>query len=374
MEEIKPANNKIYYLLQPAVDYATFIGSGLLACSYSTIWVNDPTTKSGIVLAGLLNATAATALEVANYCTKEEPPLYYKVVFTIVVLAATAFATPYLAILLKDRFATILTREIALQIGGLNLATKALTYALYLFASRITIPTTSQEIENLSSSKCKECYDFFQTEKGKIKWKNQSEEIQLSFLKTFYKNDLPYFSSLPLHSLPNLQNIDEINALTPVKANWHKRLTSNVDKWNLLSKKLQYALNEKFVACNITPWPVHLTNDDLTNFNYDFFQTDKGKDAWKNESKDSRMAYLNAFFQSDLPFFACNDEDIKEMSISKTSDDIKNLTKNQATWLYNNLLLCIEPVVTLPKEISQACVDLFYRNGLSPLPKIETKL
>ena len=148
MEPALPKGNKIYSLLPPTLDCITFIGSGILA-SASTIWINDPTTKTGIVIAGFLNAAA---LGIANHftTTDENTSLLYKIVLTIGVLAITTMATPYLIIVLKNRFAIILTSNIAVQIGGLNLVAKALTYLLFLRSHQtpLEMPTIPEEIKS----------------------------------------------------------------------------------------------------------------------------------------------------------------------------------------------------------------------------------
>src|SRR5258708_4158753 len=119
MEQSKSMSENLYSLLpKMAVDYATFIGVGLFTKSYSAIWVNDPTTKSGVILAGLLNATAIGFA--TNYLANEETPVHYKALLSVVALSITIFATPYLTILLKDKFMIIITREAAFQIGSLH--------------------------------------------------------------------------------------------------------------------------------------------------------------------------------------------------------------------------------------------------------------
>ena len=190
MDCTKSISNKLYSLLQPAVDYTTFIGSGIFASTYSTIWINDPTSKSGIVLAGALNATA---LGIANYLTTDkETPLLKKIVITLVSLAITAFSTPYLAVALKDRFAIILTPQVAYQIAGLNLVAKTTTYILTTLVAYLTKPITLEEIKHLSVANLQQKHQFFQTDKGKVNWQNESEENQLAYLNSFIQNNLPF--------------------------------------------------------------------------------------------------------------------------------------------------------------------------------------
>ena len=191
MDNITPICKKITSLTPTyVVDYATFIGSGILASSSSTLWINDPTTKSGIALAGFFNATA---LGVVNYFLKtdENSSLGLKIILTIGTLAITSFAIPYLAIALKDRFAIVLTSHVALQVGGLNLAAKAITYMLYILGSRSTSLkqlTTPEEINLLSPEQIKTYFNFFNNKENQIAWSSNSRDVKDAFTLAFLKH------------------------------------------------------------------------------------------------------------------------------------------------------------------------------------------
>lgn len=312
MDQTKPISTKLFSLLQPAMDCTTFIGSGIFASTYSTLWMNDPTSKSGIVLAGFLNA--ATLGIVNHSATNEKTSSFYKIAITVVTLSISALTTPYLAILLKDRFAIVLTPQVALQIGGLNLVVKAATYVLTSLGSYATRATTAEEIEQLSDTHLQKKYQFFQTLEGKVDWNNQTEEVRLKYLKAFftkgysfvafddqtykkmhfsttlaviksytkeqavwlhnilssqqlllnlspkvteayvtlfYNNELGPLLNLNKFTLP-VQTLESIRNLNATQAAWYKHF-SFVVSWVSFSLELQEALNAKFIEHGIAP-------------------------------------------------------------------------------------------------------------------------
>mgnify|MGYP001218934777 CR=1 FL=1 len=133
----------------------------------------------------------ATGLGIANYLAKtnEEKRLHYKIIPTVIALGMTTFATPHLAIALKNRFVVVLTSDAALKICGLNLAVKALTYMLYILGSRTTplqTITTPEEINDLSPEQIKLYYVFYNSKENQQLFSNQAEDIKDAFLKAFF--------------------------------------------------------------------------------------------------------------------------------------------------------------------------------------------
>ena len=318
MEQTKPMPSKLQPLFESIVDCSTIgLGLGIFA-KYAPIWINDPTSRSGIILAGVLNATA---LGIANYLTiDEKTPYLHKIVITVITLTATALATPYFALALKDRFMIILTPNVAFQMAGLNLAVKTIYYTVAYFGSQKT--GQIEEIEHFSDVKIQEKYESFKTPDGKIKWMEQTEEVRLKYLKAFYDNDCSFFafdndtfkkmyvpvseviiknitkpqaswihniltSREPLElqddvaknyvtlfynnefpPLPNLDNftlpIEECDVahLNPTQVAWHKKFTKNDATWNLFSLELKDKLNKKFVESGLEANPLRLSPGD----------------------------------------------------------------------------------------------------------------
>ena len=186
MTDTQSLPSKIYSLLPTNVasNCAIFIGSGILVSSYSTTWLNDPTTQSGIVLAGLFNAIA---LGITNYITKtdENTSYVFQTVLTVVTLAATILTAPYLAAALTEKYAVVLTTDVAFQNGVLYLGIKAVLSLLYIGGSKIFAkePLTLVKINNLSNEQLEAEYKYFNTKGNEKDWSGLSEEVQQAFIQ-----------------------------------------------------------------------------------------------------------------------------------------------------------------------------------------------
>lgn len=189
MEKTIPRSTRInLFSLEKALDCAVFIGSGILAKSYLTTWINHPINNSGIAFAGFLNANILGLANALTGTNKSESILY-KLVISIGALSFSAFAAPYLAQPLTSRLGIVLSRQASLQIACLNLAIKGSYYVLSYFAP-LKMPNTATEVTILDKSKLKKYFDYFTTEKGKKEWQNLNTGIQLSFWEQFKNNNL----------------------------------------------------------------------------------------------------------------------------------------------------------------------------------------
>ncbi len=326
MNDITLIRNEIYSLL-PAyvIDCATFAGSGILANSFSTIWMNDPTTKSGIAIAGLLNATA---LGIANNIAKtdDKTPLLHKIVLTVATLALTAIATPYLVTVLRDRFFVILTSKEQLQIGGLNLAAKAITYAL-----SCKMPTTPEDIANFSPAKLKEDYDFFKTTTSFRIPLTQTEGLRLAYHNAFFKNDLPFFGFdwIAIGKMPFSQNPEEIVNYTKHQPLWLHHILSSPNS-PILSKEISQPYVDLFYTNDLAPLDKTLDNKDRI-----------------------------------LP-------DSFTLPIPQTPDDINKLTENQVKW-HHLFTKNFSNWKSISLELQYALYKKFYLHNLSLWPLIPSQ-
>lgn len=137
MNQTKPIISDKSFFIQYAVeiDFATFLGSGLLATSYLTTWINDPLSKAGVVFAALLNATIlGIGSNIAK--TEESESLLYKGAIIVGCLVLSSVMASYAAIPLESQFGVVLSLKSSMQIAGINLAAKIGTYARYLLGTK----------------------------------------------------------------------------------------------------------------------------------------------------------------------------------------------------------------------------------------------
>lgn len=318
--------SNVYAILGPLVDSVTFIGSGLLANSYLTTWMNPPMSVAGIAFAALLNAgTICGGKKIAK--TDESNSLLYKTMITLGGIGLATLTLPYIAAPLANRLG-IITEKAAFQLGALNISAKAGTHLLYLLGSYFFSskePLSCTQIQNMKAPELTKYHTHFLTKQGQQDWFTLSKDIQLTFLAHFEKEKLP-----PQRYIINWEQLTDEDLKT-----YHTTI------WNVL---------DLFIDCQ---------NKVIINWNNSYFF----KPMDTITQLQSRCFNLNlAPPQKMSPQFNLL------FSLSFKSDEIQNYTKNQALWAYDRIFVR-QP--TLGKKTLESYIDLFYKYDLFlPLPTI----
>ena len=316
---VKDVPNSKINLLPPLIDSAGFIGSGLLATSYLTTWINSPMSSAGVVFASLLNAGSIYGAQKISK-TNESNSSLYKIAVTLGAVGMAAIALPHLAAPLANRLG-IITGNAAFQMGAFHLCIKASLQTLSLlglYFLSLKMPTAAIEVQEINEWDLKKYHSYFATEEGKKKWIKFNQEIQLAFLAHFEKNKL----SIDLFPMDR-ENLTDENFII-----YHETI------WNY------------FIAIISSKRPGRpvLPNNIMELIKYRSFHLDLSPPAIASPSFFSTLDISN-----------------------NTTEEIANYTKNQALW---KMGIMLSGSGTLPQDSIDAYVSLFIKHSLSlPEPK-----
>lgn len=247
----KSSKTNFYPFVELAIDSAAFIGSGIIANSYLTTWINGSANNGGIAFAAFLNANIlALAYRLPGLAYR--PGSLGKLIITILSISLSAFSAPYLVTPLANRFGLILSRQAAVQIACLNLAIKGSIYVLYLLGSHpipLKIPNTISEVTDLARFNEKRYFEYFVAEKGKQEWKNLKTDIQLSFWNLFMREriSINLFSECPIcwKDIKDQDFIDNERLIFRVFSGFH----------NFCTQEERTYIHQKYFTLNISPYP-----------------------------------------------------------------------------------------------------------------------
>lgn len=318
--------SNLYPILEPLVDSVSFIGSGLLATSYLTTWMNVPMSAAGIAFASLLNAgTICGGKKIGK--TDESNSLLYKTMVTLGAIGLATLALPYIAAPLANRLG-IITEKGAFQLGALNISAKAGTHVLFLLGSYFFSskePLSCTQIQNMKAPELTKYHTHFVTKQGQQEWFALSKDIQLTFLAHFEQE-----------KLPSQRYMIKWEQLTDEDLKTH-----HTTIWNVLHLFIDYQ------------------NKVITNWN----------NSYSFQPMDTITKLQSRCFNLSLaPPQKMSPQFNLLFNLSLNSDEIQNYTKNQALWAYD-MIFAKQP--TLGKKTLQSYIDLFDKFELFfPLPTI----
>lgn len=155
---------------EPALDVVTFGGAGAAACLYSGISMVNP-AGIGVLVASGVNALTSGALSLL-FGSNDKEAQFLKLCATIVIIAASAFALPYAAATLGASSFFVLTSEVALTVGILDIFTKVATFATYRIGSWLSgsfsLPVSIQDLRRLNAEKLKAVRDHLESHPSKV--------------------------------------------------------------------------------------------------------------------------------------------------------------------------------------------------------------
>ena len=217
--------SKLYSItLANAIDYVTFVGTGLLLSYYSVSWMGGSSLCKAIV----------------------SPSIFI----------SYTYATRHLALTLKRRIVGnfVIGPDIINEYSAFHLVGKATyRYILRFLMSRSTSSNQAMSndptvIRSYSKSQALSSHAFLSSDNSTDPL---PKELAKTYAEVFYKYDLkPLKRILPTDfqlSIP--QTCEEIMKLSPNQFAWYQHFTDHADNWKLFSLDLQDSYNNKCAQC-----------------------------------------------------------------------------------------------------------------------------